>query len=521
MRQFHESKARMRCPIGGRGSGKTTGVSVEALGHCLWNAGARVMILRKTQDSNDETTLKTFEEVFDNCGMVETETSLFKKIEGGRRFRIPSLLAIQKYNEFLKVPREKGEKLLWIKTVGEKLCGEVGFAGIPTAQFRSTKLRGFECSLLVFVEADQLEKDDLNFGEACLRWKGADPEKCDHRGFIKDMGIILDTNPPGTTHWIAELEKRKCADTDVERRKKWNKPGKIDCGPDLVFWHIPTHENKPNLPDKYVENLEERYADNPSMFERMLLGMYSDAEDGQRVFHKYQPSKHAFEELPFPRGAYLVRGWDFGTTSAVIFSAYWAEGDDDIRDEYWWDLAELYLEQSDTEEQCRAVLRMTEEMFPFWNDRAFCQGILDYCDPAGAANKDTGSSLKVLGTHGIHPGYSRVGLAESIALYNRFLEKKDRHGNFVYRLDKNSCPRLHRASSGGYRYAAAGEVGYDSNSNQPLKGPKGGNFDHLADAARYAKMGCLRLLRSDAEKANAAVGILGRKISINPRRRYY
>lgn len=507
----------MRCLIGGRGTGKTTAIAVEALGHCMWNAGARVMILRKTQDSNDETTLKTFEEVFEQCGMVEDETSLFKKIEGGRKFRVPSLLATQKYNEFLKVgSRTKSEKLQWIKAVGERLCGEIGFAGIPTAQFRATRLRGYECSLLIFVEADQLTDQDLKFGEACLRWKGADPKTCDSKGFIKDMSICLDTNPPGCGHWISELERKKCADTDPERRKKWNQPGRVDCGPDLTFWHISTAENKHNLPERYVESLEERYADNPSLYERMLMGLYSDAEEGQRVLYSYQVAKHAFVDLPWPKGAYLLRGHDFGSTYASIWSAYWEEDGC----EFIWDMLELFGEQSDTQSQARLVLELTNQYFPFWNERNICSGVLDFCDIAGNAKTGTGSSVEVFRTFEIYPGFSRLGLQESIALYNRFLEKKDKHGNFCYRIDKEACPRLHRASAGGYRYPSdPSEAGYAS--GEPLKGYKGGNFDHLVDASRYSKLGVLRLLRAAEESKEKTVGLLGRSLKINPKKRYY
>jgi hypothetical protein len=514
LREFHACNVPVRVLIGGRGSGKTTSVAVEVVGHGLHNAGAKIYILRKTQDSNEDTTLDTFEQVFRRLGtgFEETKISLFKKSEGGKHFRIPSLLAIKKFNEYLAGGRRSQSDIQqWLRTVGDALCAHINFAGVPSSNYRATRFRGYECSMLVFVEADQLDSEDLDLGMACLRWKGADPTACDEKGFIKDTCVILDTNPPATTHWIAKRERSIIREHGMPT-SMFNAKSIIttsDC-----FWHIPTEENRFNLPDKYIEKLDRQYARNPAMRDRMLLGLYADAFDGQPVLYNFT-QEHSYEALGWPKGAYLVRGWDFGTTHAVIWSAYFAIGEQ----EYWWDLLEYFAEQSDTERQCIRVRELTEQFFPFWNDRELCSGVKDFCDPAGAAKKDTGSSLKVLHTHGYYPAYARRGLQETIALYNRLLDSKDKHGNFIYRIDKTNCPKLYTASCGGYRYPNQGEAGYGS--NEPLKGESAQNFDHPADASRYAKVGCLRLLKEpEAEIAHGPVGRLVHRLKVNPIRRF-
>lgn len=465
MGEFHSSRAKLRVLVGGRGSGKTTGVSVEIIGHALHNAGAKIYVLRKTQDSNADTTQETFDIVLGNCGSayVDTGVSLFKKIDGGRCYRLPSRLAVEYYNKFLAAhpAATKSQKQAWLDSMGSRYCSFVYFSGVPSAQYRASRFRGYECSMLVFVEADQLAREDLDLGLACLRWKGADPKTCTEQGSIKDTCIILDTNPPSPRHWIAKLEDEATKAEDDTRR----------------FWHIPTEENRNNLPPGYIEDLTKTYAKNPSMYERMLLGKYADAFDGDRVLFAFDYGNHAFEHLDFPRGAYLIRGWDFGTTQAVVWSAYWA----DDKDEYWWDLYEYYAEQSDVERQCRAVLDLTNKIFPFWNDRLVCSGLRDFCDVAGTQRKDTGSSIVTLHSYNIFPGYQRMGLQESITIYNRLLERKDRHGKFVYRIDKNACPRLFVGSAGGYRYPKEGEPGFGS--DEPLKGIAGQNYDHVCFAA--------------------------------------
>jgi len=499
--EFHASKAKIRALVGGRGTGKTTGIAVEAIGHCWHNAGAKGYILRKTQDSNEDTTLETFDhQVFPNLGSAyrDTGVSLFKKIDGGRVFRLPSRLAVEKFNVWKhQNPRaSKVQTLTWLEAVGNIFCSWLYFAGVPEKRYRASRFRGYECSLLIFVEADQLEQEDLDLGVATLRWKGADPTTCDAKGFIRDTGVILDTNPPGTKHWIARLEEESKGD------------------PAVRFWHLKTRDNAHNLPSGYTEALERQYRKNPAMYDRMVLGKYADAFDGTPVLREFTQA-HAGLALPWPKGAYLIRGWDFGATQATIFSAYWA----DEKDEYWWDLHEFFARQSDVDRQCKAVLDLTQSAFPFWNDRAICSGVKDYCDPAGNANTDKGSSVKVLRTYGIFPGFIRMGLQESLAVYNRLLKKTDRFGRLVYRIDKETCPQLYVASSGGYRYPVDGEPGFGG--DEPLKGPSGGDYDHVADASRYAKFNCLRLIREECERAKRSVGALDRTDTVNRRKRYY
>lgn len=493
---FHGSRARLRGLVGARGSGKTTGIVVESVRHGFHNPGAKIYILRKTQESNVNTTQETLDLVFAKLGPAYSDTgySLFKKIDGGVHYRIPSREAIRRFNIFLNTKPNKTETLRWLENVGNRWCSSIHFAGVPDAGKRDTRFRGYECSLLIFVEADQLSKEDLDMALFCLRWKNAYGED------IEDTGCILDTNPPSPRHWIAQMEKKAIEDNDLTKQ----------------FWHIPIDDNAHNLRAGYVEDAKKIYAPNPGMYKRMILGEYAEAFDNTgKVLWAFK-EEQAFESLPWPRGAYLVRGWDFGTTQGVVWSAYWS----DEEDEYWWDLHEYFATHSDVEKQAREVIKQTQETFPFWNDRGVCAGVMDYCDPAGAAKTDKGRSIDTLISFGVHPGYSTKyrSLPLTLAVYNRLLEKKDRFGRWVYRIDRGGCPMLYLASLGGYRYPNEGEPGFGK--DEPGKGPAFGNYDHIADAARYAKVNCLRLAKVELEKMLRPVGKLAKEHSPNPIKRW-
>jgi PBSX family phage terminase large subunit len=499
MAEFHRSKARLRVLVGARGSGKTTGIAIEAMGHCWHNPGARVYLLRKTEESQDNSTLKTFELAFRECGSayVQTDTSLFKKIEGGKYFRLPSEEAVKLFNKFKKTNPNKSEILQWLDSVGNQFCSFLHFSGVPDSSKRDTRFRGYECSMLIFVEADQLAREDLDMALFCLRWKGADGE------YIKDACCILDTNPPPPSHWIAKMEEEFVTDTTAK------------------FWHIPMDENEHNLPPGYVASSKRMYANNPAMYKRMILGEYAEAFSGSRVFHKFS-EQHAGDDLPWPAGAYLIRGWDFGTHNAVVFSAYWEVNNI----EYWWDLYESVLDLSDTDRQAAAARDITNAVFPFHNDRSICAGVFDASDPAGAAKAGLTSQvgmrshLDVLSVYHIYPKYSHKhrSLALSIAGYNHLLDQRDPAGRLVYRICRKGCPKLYLASLGGYRYPEVGETGYGS--GEPGKGPDFGGYDHVADASRYGKVNFLKLVKSKMEEAVKPVGKLAPNTNVNPKRRW-
>lgn len=488
---------------------------MDAIRHIWHNAGAKVLFVRKTETSQASSTIETLYQCLGKMGDLyrETDRSLFRTWNNGTLMRLPSQLAVEKYNEFLRETRTPQEIAEWIDNEGDRLCGYIQMKGLPADTHAQSALRGFECSRMIFVEADQIAERDYQLAIACIRWKGTDPRRCDENGFILDAGCILDTNPPSPRHWIAKMEEREMAKPPEEREAE--------------FWHISTYENEHNLPPNYIERqILMPYAGNEAMIQRMLYGQYAEAFDGDPVIWAFDSTKHVGEELPFPTGAYLIRGWDFGTRNAVVWSAYWEQDGC----EYWHDLCEQYLEGSDTERQVVAALKKTEEEFPFWNDRTKCAGVLDFCDPAGANSNFgsqvsvggklmKGSSVTILNSHGVFPGTNpwNRSLQVTLAICNGLMQARDKNGNVCYKVDKKHCPIMYRALAGEYRYPKVGDPGY--RSGEPLKGELCGNVDHIHDAGRYAKINCLKLMRSEYEETKKP--IFTRSIgNPNPKKRH-
>lgn len=460
IRSFLDDSTFVRALIGGRGSGKSRAVIADITEHIWLNAGAKAIVARETECSQSDSTIDSAWQYFATVGeLYSAKCPLFKSWNNGRSFRLPSKLAVQTMNKECAKMKRPIDVARWVAVHGDKLCGYLEFRGLPAAE--KGKFRGMECSYLALVEADQIAQKQFALSMACLRWKGTDPKTCDEKGFIKDRCVVLDTNPPGKSHWVAQMETEELKKPPEQRTAR--------------FWHIDTRENEHNLPPNYIrDTILTPYANNPAMIERMLHGQYADAYDGKPVYFAFRSHIHSGTDLEWPRGATLVRGHDFGTSNATIFSAYWKEGDD----EYWHCLLEQYLEGSDSERQARGVQELTAKEFPFalpsWPKKEDCAGVLDFCDPSGDnsnfSTKQTGSSVKIFQTVGIFPGtmlWNR-GIAVGITLLNRLMEKKDRLGRPVFMIDRKNCPLLFNALSGGYRYPEVGESGYGK--DEPLKG---------------------------------------------------
>lgn len=449
-------------------SGKTRAVAEDVTRHIWRNAGAKAIIARETEVSQADSSIDTFKAFFETLGNAYSEEfGLFKSWNNGRTFRLPSKLAID------RMQAECGKMTppqinAWIESTGDKLCGYLEFRGLPAPE--KGKFRGMECSYLALIEADQIVERQYQLALACLRWKGSDADKCDDKGFIKDRCVVLDSNPPSPSHWIAQFEEREKLKPEDERTAR--------------FWHITTYENEHNLPENYIrDTILTPYAGNAAMIARMLMGEYADAYDGEPVYYAYNPAVHEAISLGWLNGATLIVGMDVGTTNASTISAM----KEHRGHTYWWVMREIILNGSDTDRQCVELLKVLANEFPWWNKSLpVCPQTLFFCDPAARNSAFTSrgpnsSALKVMHSHGIFPGMkTAVHLQPSIAVVNRLLQQN--HANekgdtvFHFKIDTKRCPQLTRAMRGGYSYPKLGQAGFGS--DQPLKGQYCDNLDH-------------------------------------------
>lgn len=476
--EFFACDKLVRVLIGGRGAAKSSALIDDICRHLWLNAGGKAILARQVDLSNLDSTIPTMLQWFKETGgpiySPQGSGGLFKVWDGGRKVRVPSRLAIEEMGKVAGKLRTKGEVSRWIEDVGANMCGTIENRGLAT-EMAGGKLRGMECSYFAMVEADQIEERYFELCFACLRWKGADPLTCDEGGFIRDKSVVLDTNPPGTRHWIALMEKEEQAKPERERR--------------MAFWHISTYENEHNLPPNYInDQILLPYGDNPAMIERMLWGRYSDAFSSAPVYYSFRRERHEAHGLKWPRGALCIVGMDVGTQNASTISAMKIHAGH----LYFWTMREIILEESDTDRQCLALLKVLANQFPFWNSEGeICPHTYFFCDPAARNSSFTkaganSSALKVMQSHGIFPGMKIAAhLQPTIAACNRLMQENHPvdDGELVwhFKIDADGCPDLFRGFQGLYRYAKVGESGYGS--DLPVKGAACEGVDHVCFVA--------------------------------------
>jgi len=266
----------------------------------------------------------------------------------------------------------------------------------------------------------------------------------------------------------------------------------------------------PHIDQAKIDRIIAKHGASSPFARSALHGEFLESWDGKPVYYAYNQDIHEGEDLPWPMGAYLAIGSDVGTHAATTWSAYWKENGI----EYWHVLYEFYADGFDADRHAREIIRITENEFPFHNDRGVCSGVLHYVDPAAANSSYTRqinvdgkdvkeSALNIFRTYGIYPGFTTTGrgLQETIAIVNRLMDARDPAGNPTFRVDSKSCPRLARGFRGGYRWPEGTEK---TEQNLPLKGIACDHLDHVQDGFRYSVINTLRLTKTNTARTEPA-----------------
>lgn len=127
------------------------------------------------------------------------------------------------------------------------------------------------------------------------------------QGGPKWWGVLIDTNPPDTDHWIHRL-------FEEDRPADWN------------IWHQPSgiseeSENIENLPDQYYQRM--MHGKTQDWINVYVHGKYGDISDGRPVLPEFNSAVHVQQEADMPEiethGTVYV-GQDYGLTPAAVFA---------------------------------------------------------------------------------------------------------------------------------------------------------------------------------------------------------
>jgi len=301
-------------------------------------------------------------------------------------------------------------------------------------------------------------------------------------------GVIADTNPPSTRHWIYQLfEKNKPHNFKIFKfdpaLKIVNEIPKDGTAYSVsldgtIYINNPEADYIHNLPDaNYYLNQVPSLTDEE--IKVYILGEYGVVVNGRPVHPEYKDRLHyADKELKADPNIELALGWDFGLTPACAVVQYTPHGQLIVLDE-------LYSEDDCLEDFVEnTVIPHLDRFYPFWRDN-----YKSVHDPAGQGESqiDRRTCQEILEKFGIE---SEPAASSNAAMPRRnglkYHLRKLSRGEPCFLLSSR-CQQIREGLMGQFQYPkikAANDNLEDRYHEKPLKNM----YSHACESLEYIAM---------------------------------
>lgn len=426
--KLHASDELVRLIIGPIGSGKSVTCCMELMARAYAQLPneqgvrrSRWAIIRNTYRELQDTTLKTWHDWFDerlgHTSKQDMTWTLYGTLEDGTKVEAEFMFrALDKPNDV--------KKLLSLELTGAFIN-----------------------------EAREVPKQILDM---LVGRVGRFPSKRD--GGASWYGILMDTNPPDSDHWMYKLFE-------------------VDLPDNHTVFHQPSGtseeaENVANLPDGYYQNMQA--GKDQEWINVYVHGLYGFVQDGKPVFPEYKDDVHSTsEELVISERLPIYIGIDFGLTPAAVFGQKSASG-------RWLIFDELVTEDMGAKNFGMLLNQKINSEYPNHTFEI-------YADPAGdqRAQTDETTPFMILSAEGVEawPTYTNdtVIRREAVAAP---LSRMDFSGNTGLLIGPKAV-MIRKAMAGGYKYKRMAVSGQERYMDKPDKG----RYSHVADALQYLMVG--------------------------------
>ena len=272
--------------------------------------------------------------------------------------------------------------------------------------------------------------------------------------------IIMDSNPPKTTHWTYDMFHTGQLPGGYAI---FIQPPAVLWNEDTESWDLnPDAENLSHLPDGYYERQLKGATD--EYIRVMLAGEPGMTQAGKIVFPSYSEKKHvSLVRLDPIRGLPLIIGMDFGLTPAAVLGQLTNRG------------FRITDELPTTDESLEDFV--TEYLQPLLVKRYPGYQIVGSGDPAGSGRNDIDKRTRFQVLIGL-------GIRAFPAMTNSFVTRKETVEWFLRRdeglLISPHCTVLREAFGGGYIYKQL------QKANRSTERPDKNIYSHPMDALQYA-----------------------------------
>lgn len=456
--KFHNDDNFIRLLIGPVGCGKSVANCIEIFRRaCQQEAGpdkirrSRWAIVRNTYPELKSTTIKTWQDWFpeDQFGKIKWDSPITHKIY----FPIKDdLTTVELEVIFLALDSEKD--------VGKLMSFE--FTGIYINELQYIHPKIFEKC------AERVGRYPPSKMGAPITW----------------TGVIADTNPPSTRHWIYKifendrpsnfsLYKYEPALLEVDE----SNPKAVRSRGGKYYILNPNADYLSNLQlggDYYLNQVPGKDDEEVNV---SIQGNYGIIVSGKAVHPEYKDRLHYVDrELAYNPHVELCFGWDFGLTPAVAIMQFTPNGQLIV-------LAELYSEYSGLEGFVEdTVLPFLNRNYVGWQNNYISRH-----DPAGqqGAQTDQRTCQQILGKFGIDSLPAATSNAPTARREGLKYHLRRLTGGEPAFLLSSLCPTLREGLMGHYQYAQILAGGSDTRYHEkPLKNM----HSHICEALEYGAM---------------------------------
>ncbi len=298
-------------------------------------------------------------------------------------------------------------------------------------------------------------------------------------------GIIADTNPPDSDHWIHKDFEEK----NLDSYKIFHQPHGLLKDEDGNWLRNPNADNAINLADDYYLKLAEGQTED--FVKVFCLGEYGMVGFGKKVYPEYNDDIHSVEYIDAIQGDPIHLGWDFGLTPACIVVQLSPRGQLRILKEYTADGMGIRTFAESI------VLPSLSRDFPY------CKIGESEADPSGSARNQIMEELSCIGdlnALGISTiGASTNDLAPRIGSVRYFLNTMI-DGKPAFILSRKGCPTLRRGFTKDYCFSRIAVAGEERFRDKPDKNMS----SHPHDGLQYIamKFAADRIIDLKSEKSN-------------------
>ena len=285
-------------------------------------------------------------------------------------------------------------------------------------------------------------------------------------------GIIADTNPPDTDHWIFnDFESKALSNYRIFRQP----PGLI-MGADGEWLRNPEADNAENLSkDYYLKLAEGQTKDFVKVF---CLGEYGSVGFGKQVYPEYNDALHAVDDIKYDDLLPLYLGFDFGLTPACIVCQFSARGQLRALKEYTADGMGIRTFAESI------VLPAIAQEFP----NARIVNVL--CDPAGVARDNILEELSCISelvSLGLPAIAARTNEIDPRLGAVRFFLNRMANGQPSFVLSRTGCPVLRKGFIKDYAYRRLRRVAVSTEERYHDK-PQKNAASHVHDSLQYVAL---------------------------------